>query len=199
MPAGQLGVLPCRPPAAGCADQRSAFPCLRVALHGGVGPRPAPLAGGQRNPRIATHADGTRQRSAGLRPASRPEGVRNPHILSPLMTPPTRERRQVSRWGPPDRQCWPQARERRPPVGTRGSAKPAPMTPGPANVGAAPPFHAGGLNGPTRSCGFLPVGVSGRHRAPKGAKTLIASPSWRGRLNLAQVPYLAEQRVQSRQ
>ena len=26
-----------RPPAAGCADRRSAFPCLRVILHGGVG------------------------------------------------------------------------------------------------------------------------------------------------------------------
>ena len=31
-----------RPPSAGCADQRSAFPCLRVALHGGVRPRRAP-------------------------------------------------------------------------------------------------------------------------------------------------------------
>ena len=29
----------CRPPTAGCADQRSAFPCLRVALPGGVEPR----------------------------------------------------------------------------------------------------------------------------------------------------------------
>ena len=38
----ELGVLPCRPPAAGCADQRSAFPCLRVALHGGVEPRGEP-------------------------------------------------------------------------------------------------------------------------------------------------------------
>ena len=29
----------CRPPTAGCADQRSAFPCLYVALHGGVEPK----------------------------------------------------------------------------------------------------------------------------------------------------------------
>ena len=33
----ELGVLPCRPPAAGCADQRSAFPCLRIAPLGGLG------------------------------------------------------------------------------------------------------------------------------------------------------------------
>ena len=32
-----VGVLVCRPPAAACADRRSAFPCLRVAL-----PRPKP-------------------------------------------------------------------------------------------------------------------------------------------------------------
>ena len=32
-----VGVLLCRPPAAACADRRSAFPCLRVAL-----PRPKP-------------------------------------------------------------------------------------------------------------------------------------------------------------
>ena len=50
-----------------------------------------------------------------------------------------------------------QAQERRLPVGTRGSAKPAPMTPGPANVSA--PFHSGGANGPTRSRRFLPVGT----------------------------------------
>ena len=37
-----LEVVPCRPPTAGCADQRSAFPCLRVALHGGVEPRGEP-------------------------------------------------------------------------------------------------------------------------------------------------------------
>ena len=35
----------------------------------------------------------------------------------------------------------PSARERRPPVGTRGSAKPAPMTSGSANVSAAPPLR----------------------------------------------------------
>ena len=33
----ELGVLTFRPPAAGCADRRSAFPCPRVALLGGVG------------------------------------------------------------------------------------------------------------------------------------------------------------------
>ena len=38
---------------------------------------------------------------------------------------------------------------------SRGSAKPAPMTPGPANVSPAP-HHAVGVNGPTRSCGFRP-------------------------------------------
>ena len=56
-----------------------------------------------------------------------------------------------------------------PPVGTRGSAKPAPMTSGPANVSAAPPFHAGEVNGPTRSWGFLPVGAGTAARsAAKG-------------------------------
>ena len=44
----------------------------------------------------------------------------------------------------PDSPDGTQARERRPPVGTRGSAKPAPMMSGPANVSAAPPLHAGG-------------------------------------------------------
>ena len=58
--------------------------------------------------------------------------------------------------GTPARWSDAQARERRPLVGTRGSAKPAPMTLGPANVNAAPPFHAGGVNRPTRSWGFLP-------------------------------------------
>ena len=38
---------------------------------------------------------------------------------------------------------------------SRGSAKPAPMTPGPANVSPAP-HHAVGVNGPTRSCEFRP-------------------------------------------
>ena len=33
----ELGVLSCRPPAAGCADRRSAFPCPRVAPPGGWG------------------------------------------------------------------------------------------------------------------------------------------------------------------
>ena len=33
----ELGVLSCRPPAAGCADRRSAFPCLCVAPPGGWG------------------------------------------------------------------------------------------------------------------------------------------------------------------
>ena len=33
----ELGVLPCRLPTAGCADRRSAFPCRRVALPGGLG------------------------------------------------------------------------------------------------------------------------------------------------------------------
>ncbi len=37
----ELGVPPCRPPAAGCADRRSAFPCLGVTLHSGVAPRRA--------------------------------------------------------------------------------------------------------------------------------------------------------------
>ena len=32
----ELGVLLCRPPTAGCADRRSAFPCLRVAVPGAV-------------------------------------------------------------------------------------------------------------------------------------------------------------------
>ena len=61
--------------------------------------------------------------------------------------------------GTPTAQMVPAARERRPPVGTRGSARPALMTPSAADVSAAPPCHAGGVNGPTRSCGFLPVGV----------------------------------------
>ena len=59
----------------------------------------------------------------------------------------------------PNRADGAQARERRPPVGTRGSAKPALVTPSSADVSGAPPFHAGGVNGPTRSCGLLPVGA----------------------------------------
>ena len=49
----ELGVLLCRPPTAGCADRRSAFPCLRVAPRGSAiralaGLRPAVPTGGRR-------------------------------------------------------------------------------------------------------------------------------------------------------
>ena len=58
---------------------------------------------------------------------------------------------------------------------SRGSAKPALMTPGPANVSPAPP-HAVGVNGPTRSCGFLPAEASGRHRPPEAGEGLAFHP-----------------------
>ena len=58
---------------------------------------------------------------------------------------------------------------------SRGSAKPAPTTPAPANVSPAPP-HAVGVNGPTRSCGFLPVEASGRNRPPEAGEGLAFHP-----------------------
>ena len=57
------------------------------------------------------------------------------------------------RAGAPTVQMAPAARERRPPVGTRGSAKPAPMTPGFANVSARPSRRLGPA--PPRPCGPL--------------------------------------------
>ena len=48
-----LGVLLCRPPAAACADQRSAFPCRRVAL-----PRPKPNHPRSRGPSLPAACGG---------------------------------------------------------------------------------------------------------------------------------------------
>ena len=76
--APELGVLPCRPPAAGCADRRSAFPCQRVALHGGVRPRRAPSRNCTFMParRAPNRADGAQARER--RPlGSSPGGARH--------------------------------------------------------------------------------------------------------------------------
>ena len=63
---------------------------------------------------------------------------------------------------------------------SRGSAKPAPMTPGPANVSPAP-HHAVGVNGPTRSCGFGRTAPrpSHPHRVPTAKRVLpTAARAW---------------------
>ena len=137
-------------------------------------------------PRIA---DPRNARAAGtplFTPAPRPAGEGTPTSG------------QSSRWGPAQRPAGPRRRRPQPagwlhsrrvtPQGqdgaqrsaglrpaSRGSAKPALMTPGPANVSPAPP-HAVGVNGPTRSCGFLPVEASGRHRPPEAGEGLAFHP-----------------------
>ena len=66
--------------------------------------------------------------------------------------------------GPPTVPMAPQARERRPLVGTRGSAKPALMRSGPANVSAAPPLLC--KCSPTREPPTVQMVPSARERRP---------------------------------
>ena len=98
---------------------------------------------------------------------------------------PRRRRPQPSGWFPSRRVPLKgrMARDSGPPPGelatglrpaSRGSAKPAAMTPGPANVSAAPPFHAGGVCRRARSCGFVPVGPGAAVR--RRAEPRIANP-----------------------
>ena len=87
-----LEVVPCRPPTAGCADQRSAFPCLRVALHGGVEPRgePPPHSGSFSAARLrrAVPTRGRRSRAcASLRPVAWSREANHPRTRSPSLPP----------------------------------------------------------------------------------------------------------------
>ena len=73
-----------RPPPAGCADQRSAFPCLRVTLPVGV-PAEMRRPASARRSRIADRAESRGRRSAGLRPASRGSAKPAPMTLATPM------------------------------------------------------------------------------------------------------------------
>ena len=68
----------------------------------------------------------------------------------------------------------PAARERRPPVGTRGSAKPAPMTPGPADVCATFSCPAGCTGGPDHE-GFSRWGPAQRPAVPRAVRCRLPS------------------------
>ena len=151
MPAGPLGVLPCRPPPAGCADQRSAFPCLRVALHGGVGAETG--TAGRRPAKPAcrpTRADGARQRPVAVKMQLRAGTPNLPDGAGRRGAP-------TGRTGPTSGR---HARERETCADDVEFCRRECRT--------------------TFSC----------RRANSGSR------SWRRRLNLAQIPHLAEQRVQ---
>ena len=85
--------------------------------------------------------------------------------------------RMQPRAGTPAVQMAPAARERRPPASSPGGGRHARERETCANnVGLCQrdyrnTFHAGGVNGPTRSWESLPVGASHRHRGPQGRET----------------------------
>ena len=78
----------------------------------------------------------------------------------------------------PTRQSGTPARERRPLVGTRGSAKPAPMACGPANVGAAPSFSCGRGEQADLIMRISPGG--GAASRPTGPRKPLRRLSWAG-------------------
>ena len=130
--------------------------------------------------RNATQNGAKRSGSAGMDRRSNAAWVSSPAVNRRWQNPrgPVAVKMQLPA-GTPTAQMVPAAREPppgelgRPPVGTRGSAKPALVTPSSADVSGAPPFHAGGVNGPTRSGGLLPVGPGTRG----SAKPALVTPS----------------------
>ena len=118
----ELGVLLCRPPAAGCADQRSAFPCLPVA----------PLCWGSRaGLHLHSNWDGLERwpvLPVGASDRHR-AGARNQRRCTTRSEITHRQLRESAGTG------W--SAGLRP--ASRGSAKPAPMTPRHTNVRAAHP------------------------------------------------------------
>ena len=114
---------------------------LRPASRGSA--KPAPMTPGPANVSPAPH------HAVGVNGPTRSCGFR-PHSPPPF-TPAPRSNTVAKRVLPTAARAW--SAGLRP--ASRGSAKPAPMTPGPANVSPAP-HHAVGVNGPTRSCGFRP-------------------------------------------
>ena len=101
----ELGVLLCRPPTAGCADQRSAFPCQRVALHGGVRPRRAPSRklhfhawrGVQEDAIMSVSPGGGFQTGTAARRAAKLRSAHRAEARGRLGTPTSG---QFSRWSP---------------------------------------------------------------------------------------------------